>query len=65
MTAKQAKKLKKGDKVVLKHRKCFNSKPEVTAVEYVSYNADCMMYFIATTDGWGGYHKSMDLVETI
>ena len=65
MTAKQAKQLKKGDKVVHKDFKYMTGKSDITNVEYVSFNPICGQYFIETTDGWGGYHKSMDLVETI
>lgn len=62
MTARQAKQLKKGDKVVHKGFKYMTGKSDTTTVEYVSFNPICGQYFIATMDGWGGYHKSMDLV---
>ena len=63
MTAKQAKMLKRGDKVIRKRLKSWEEQ-EVTTVEYVSFNPTCNQYFIATTDGWGGYHKQMELVKT-
>ena len=67
MTAKQARKLKKGDKVIAKQYKYLyrDGAPKATAVDYVSYNPTCGQYFIATTDGWGGYHKRMDLVDSV
>ena len=65
VTAKQAKKLKKGDKVVHKDFKYMVGKSEETTVEYVSFNPICGQYFIATMDGWGGYHKSVNLVDTV
>ena len=61
MTAQQAKKLKPGDKVRMKKYKNF--KVEDLTVEYVSFNPTCCQYFIATTDGWGGYHKRMEKIE--
>ena len=60
MTAKQAKKLKKGDKVVYKKYAKQGTQTETT-VDYVAFNPLYREYFIATTDGLGGYHKHMDL----
>lgn len=62
MTAKQAKKLKRGDRVIHKRRGCMEKKQYETTVEYVSYNPIARQYFIATMDGWGGYHKDMEVV---
>ena len=66
MTAKQAKKLKRGDRVIQKNYASdyMHATSEETTVEYVSFNPDCGQYFIATTDGWGAYHKRMKLVTT-
>lgn len=65
MTARQAKKLKKGDKIVLKRRKHnFTTAIEIETVDYVSYNPHCGLYFIGTVGGWGHYHRDVELAET-
>ena len=65
MTAKEAKHLKHGDKVIPKYDAWEigkYGKPCVKTVDYVSYDPYGFEYRIVTTDGRSRGHKHMKLV---
>ena len=68
MTSKQAKKLKKGDKVIPRYDAFeirLKGTPTVQTVDHISYDQYTGEYLISFAGSGCRHHKSVDLVETI